>query len=184
MPEAGTLPFSMELEDQTFSLLYEIIDMHVKRIEEGVDGGVAEKKADTLAFGPSAISAYYISVCLSLLQVHLETLLADCPADSYPTITHLHPIRALLLHLALSSSPSLSHIPDALRLSAISALISGLRIFYPTQHDRTLLLSELMAAGKQPGAQRTQDFLKGVLAWFAEEKDVSDTPAGAQGRRC
>ena len=175
VPEAGTLPFVLELEDQTFSLLYEIIDMHVKRIEEAGPTGTADKEAATSPFSPSAVSAYYISVCLSLLQVHLETLLADCSADSYPAITHLHPIRSLLLHLALSSSPTLSHIPDALRHSAISALISGLRIFYPTQRDRTLLLSELMAAGKQPGAQRTQDFLKGVLAWFAEEKDVSDT---------
>ena len=176
VPEAGTLPYCLELEDQTFSLLYEIVDMHVKRMEEpGERSEVDKEAANTLSFSPAAVSAYYISVCLSLLQVHLETLLADCPADSYPVITHLHPIRSLLLHLALSSSPTLSHIPDALRHSAISALISGLRIFYPTQHDRTLLLSELMAAGKQPDSQRTQEFLKGVLAWFAEEKDVSDT---------
>ena len=168
VPDAGSLPYVLELEDDTFSILYELLDFHVKDIERlGGQGAVGGEERGT-AF-------YFVLVCLNLLQVHLETLLLDCNNEAYPSITHLTPIRALLLHLGLSSSPTLSALPLLLRRSSISVLISGLRIFYPTQHDRTHLLSELMQAGlRGEREERKQEFLRGVLAWFSDERDVAD----------
>ena len=177
VPDAGTLPFALELEDDTFSVLYELLDFHVKDVERLAQQRTDEwlERSSSTSLSPRAVLFYFLYVCLQLLQVHLETLLQDCASEQYPTITHLHPIRALLLHLGLSSSPSFASLPPLLRRCSISVLISGLRIFYPTQLERTRLLSELMQAGLRGAREeRKEEFLRGVLAWFADERDVAD----------
>ena len=194
-PRAPTQPFCLEVADALFSGLYQLMESVAKVNKDGSQASVN--------------ASYTTEVCLRMLRVHLEMLLKHTqhtPLASTPIITRSRELRGLLLEFALSNDTPAAVIGSGSSsasvsvASALTVLISGIKIFYPTQIERVKLLTDLIAefkvAPSEPAVaadssssskhaipaasaavalpNKKIELLQGIMQWFSAQTSLAD----------